>query len=78
MTTPPIISQPEELADLGALIRPDIDRDDLRRAIQACATAGWTWPRTLVEVARMLASGDEPRDLRAACLDPTKIRRITR
>lgn len=64
----------EQLLDLAAEARPDIRRDQLHGAIIACHTAGWTWSRTLVAVALMLAHGDEPRDLLAASADPLKQR----
>ena len=64
----------EQLLDLAAETRPDIRRDQLHGAIIACHTAGWTWTRTLVAVAMMLAHGDEPRDLLAASADPLKAR----
>ena len=77
MTTPTAEPASEALLDLAAATRPDIDRNDLQAALAACHSAGWTWPRTLVETARMLARGEDPRDLRTAAADPTK-RRNTR
>ena len=59
-----------ELLDLAAATRPDIDRDDLQGAILGAEAAGWSWAWVLVEVARMLARGEEPRDLRAAARAP--------
>lgn len=56
----------EELLDLAVKTRQDIRRDDLHGAVLAARAAGWTWARTLVEVAQMLARGEEPRDLRTA------------
>lgn len=68
----------EALLDLAAATRPDIDRYDLQRALSACHSAGWTWARTLVETARMLARGEEPLDLIHATEDPLKLRRNLR
>ena len=56
----------EPLLDFATATRDDIDRADLHGAIIAARTAGWTWERTVVEVAQMLMRGEEPRDLRAA------------
>lgn len=63
---PPARPAVDELLDLAAATRPDIDRRDLHGAIIAAGTAGWSWPKVLVEVANMLGRGEEPRDLRAA------------
>jgi hypothetical protein len=76
MTAPTALPASERLLDLAEETRPDIDRADLQAALAACHSAGWTWPRTLAETARMLARGEEPRDLRNAA-DPTN-RRNTR
>ncbi len=78
MTTPAAQPASEALLDLAAATRPDIDRHQLQQALAACHSAGWTWPRTLTETARMLARGEEPRDLIAATADPTKRRRSIR
>lgn len=66
MTDPEPQPALDELLDLAVKTRPDIRRDDLHGAVLAARTAGWNWPRVLVEVAQMLARGEEPRDLRAA------------
>jgi hypothetical protein len=76
VTTPTAQPASERLLDLAAETRPDIDRADLQAALAACHSAGWTWPQTLVQTVRMLARGEEPRDLRNAA-DPTN-RRNTR
>lgn len=60
------------LLDLAAVIRPDVDRRQLEGAILAAHEAGWTWSRTLVAVAQMLAHGEQPRDLIEATRDPIK------
>lgn len=78
MTTPAAQPASEQLLDLAAATRPDIDRSELQQALAACHSAGWTWPRTLTETVRMLARGEEPRDLLEATRDPLKLRRRTR
>lgn len=78
MSEPHLAAAPEALADFAAETRPDLDRDDVRRALLACQTAGWTWARTLMQCAAMLAHLEEPRDLRAAAADPSKIRKHIR
>jgi hypothetical protein len=60
----------EELLNLATATRTDINRDDLHGAITAAHTAGWTWSRTLIAVAQMLAHGETPYDLRNATLQP--------
>lgn len=61
------------LVALAATVRPDWDESDLQAAIVAAATAGWEWPRVLVEVVRLLVDPEgSPRDLREACRDPLK------
>lgn len=62
----------QELLDLAEKTRPDIARSDLEGALLACGTAGWTWSRTLVATAQILAHGETPRDLREATRDPLK------
>lgn len=78
MTTPDAQPASEALLDLAAATRPDIDRGELQQALAACHSAGWPWPRTLVETARMLARGEDPRDLIEATKDPLKLRRHAR
>lgn len=63
-----------ELLDLAVATRPDIDRDALQGAILAAGPVGWSWGRTMVAVAMMLAHGEEPRDLLEATRDPLKLR----
>lgn len=79
MTTPVAMPATQELLDLAARTRPDINRTDLEGAILD-ATRAHGWPWTLAHTARMLARGEEPRDLRAASADPahTRSRRTTR
>ena len=60
----------DELLDLAVATRPDIDRDDLHGAILAARAVKWTWSRTLIAVAQMLAHGETPYDLRNATLTP--------
>lgn len=60
----------DQLLDLAEATRPDIDRLDLHGAVIAARTAGWTWSRTLIAVAQMLAHGETPYDLRNATLQP--------
>lgn len=61
------------LVVLALDVRPDWQETDLRSAIVAAATAGWDWPRVLVEVVRLLIDPDgSPRDLREASRDPLK------
>lgn len=60
----------DALLDLATETRPDINRDDLQGAITAARTSGWTWSRTLIAVAQMLAHGETPYDLRNATLQP--------
>lgn len=66
MTEPTAQPALDELLNLATATRPDINRDQLHNAVIAARTAGWTWPRILVETACMLARGEEPRDLRNA------------
>ena len=73
--TPVAVPAVDQLLDLAEETRPDIRRDDLHGAIIAIRTAGWPWPRILINVALMLAKGEEPRDLRnAVTADPTASR----
>lgn len=78
MTAPTAQPASEQLLDLAAATRPDIDRAALQQALAACHSAGWTWPRTLTETARMLARGEDVRDLVEATRDPLKLRRNVR
>lgn len=74
MTAP--VAQParQELLDLAARTRPDLDADVLGGALTDLSTRGVLWPRLMVETVRMLAQGLDIRDLRAALHDPTKTR----
>ncbi|MEV0382336.1 hypothetical protein [Nonomuraea sp. NPDC050643] len=64
------------LIALAANVRPDWNESDLQSAIVAAATAGWDWPRVLVEVVRLLVDPDgSPRDLREASRNPLKVSR---
>lgn len=78
MTTPDALPASEQLLDLAAATRPDIDRHQLQQALAACHSAGWTWPRTMTETVRVLARGEDVRDLLEATRDPLKLRRHTR
>lgn len=67
MTPPPdLVPCPPELATVAAVTSPDHDYDDWHSAILAAMNA-WPWPRVLAEVGRLLARGETPHDLRAAC-----------
>lgn len=73
MTAP--VAQPAtpQLLDLAAATRDDIDTRDLEGAVQDAIRAhGWPW--TLAQTARMLARGEDVRDLRAASADPAHTR----
>lgn len=74
MTAPPT-PQYEGLLDFAATCVPGLDRPAWRGAMLAAQTAGWPWPRTAVTTLRLILQGEEPRDLRNACADPTKPRR---
>ena len=76
-TDPPEIRRAvPALIALATHVRPDWDEPDLQAAIVAAATAGWDWPRVLVEVVRLLVDPDgSPRDLREASRDPLKASR---
>ncbi|MEU6709946.1 hypothetical protein ABZ897_00590 [Nonomuraea sp. NPDC046802] len=64
------------LIALAANVRPDWNETELQSAIVAAATAGWEWPRVLVEVVRLLVDPNgSPRDLREASRDPLKLSR---
>jgi hypothetical protein len=63
------------LIALALHVRPDWQEDDLQAAIVAAATAGWDWPRVLVEVVRSLVDPNgTPRDLREASRGPLAVR----
>jgi hypothetical protein len=63
------------LIALALQVRPDWQEADLQSAIAAAATAGWDWPRVLVEVVRLLVDPNgTPRDLREASRGPLAIR----
>ncbi|TDB76798.1 hypothetical protein E1264_38075 [Actinomadura sp. KC216] len=78
MTEPQLVAAPEELADFAVKTRPDLDRDEVRKAIAACQAVGWPWERTLMQTALMLAHLEEPRDLKAATTHPSKTRKHIR
>ena len=62
---------PRELADLAVVVRPDWDRTLLEGAIAQARSSGWSFPRVLLEVVRLLVQDDSsPRDLTAAAHDP--------
>lgn len=59
------------LVALAVEVRPDWQRADLQGAIVSAASAGWDWPRVLVEVARLLTDPSAtPRDLVEAARPP--------
>lgn len=63
------------LVTLACEVRPDWNAADVQGAIVAAATAGWLWPRVLVEVARLMVDPDgAPRDLVHASQDPVRRR----
>lgn len=67
---PAALSAVQELLDLAARTRPDLDRQQLQGAItDAITRRGWPW--TLAHTARILARGEDTRDLRAA-IDPLR------
>lgn len=71
--TPVALPATQRLLDLATETRPDLDRDDLEGAVvDAIRAHGWAW--TLAHTARMLARGEDPRDLREAARDPLKLR----
>jgi hypothetical protein len=69
MTTPTPQPATPELLALAAATRSDVDVRDLEGAI-AEAAGRVPWPQILVQTARMLARGEDVRDLRAALDDP--------
>ena len=63
-------AQPQ-LLDLAAEMRPGWDRDDLSLALVAARNAGWSWCRTLLQVARLLCDEKAvPHDLAVAARSP--------
>lgn len=72
MTEPRLVAAPEELADFAVITRPDLDRDEVRRAILACQTVNWPWNKTLIQCSLMLAHLEEPRDLKNATANQAK------
>lgn len=78
MTEPQLVAVPDALADFAVLTRPDLDREDVRRALVACQTVGWPWNRTLIQASLMLAHLETPRDLKTATTDPAKFRKHVR
>lgn len=68
-----IVSAPAELATLALTSRPGWTEQEVRGAILAASTAGWDWPRTLVEMARLIADpGAQPRHLLDEMRKPLK------
>lgn len=62
------------LIALAVEVRPDWQRSDVWAAINSAASAGWDWPRVLVEVARLLTDPNAaPRDLVEASRPPTAL-----
>ncbi|OLT24359.1 hypothetical protein BJF79_13530 [Actinomadura sp. CNU-125] len=66
MTAPAAQPAMAALITFATATRPDIDPNELQGALADCHSAGWTWPQTLVATARMLARGEQVRDLRNA------------
>lgn len=65
----------DQLIELAGAVRPDWFRNEIRDAIVGAATAGWTWPRVLVELVRLMADPQgSPRELVAAASNPLKHR----
>jgi hypothetical protein len=69
MTTPTPRPATPELLALAAATREDIDVRDLEGVI-AEASGRVPWAQILVQTVRMLARGEDVRDLRAALGDP--------
>ena len=68
---PPVHPAPRELADLAVVVRPDRDRTLHEGAIAQARSSGWSFPRVLLEVVRLLVQDDSsPRDLTAAAREP--------
>jgi hypothetical protein len=60
-----------QLLDLAEAVRGTRWRDELAPALLSARAAGWDWPRTLLEVARLLVAEDaSPGDLAAAARRP--------
>jgi hypothetical protein len=60
-----------ELTDLAVAARKDWDRTQVEGAISSARSSGWSFPRVLLEVARLLVQEDSsPRDLTAAAREP--------
>jgi hypothetical protein len=60
-----------ELTDLAVAARKDWDRTLLEGAIAQARSSGWSFPRVLLEVVRLLLVEDSsPRDLTAAAREP--------
>jgi hypothetical protein len=60
-----------ELTDLAIAVRKDWDRTLLEGAIAQARSSGWSFPRVLLEVVRLLLVEDSsPRDLTAAARTP--------
>lgn len=71
MTEPVLVAAPEALADFAVITRPDLDREEVRRAIVACQTVGWPWNKTLIQCSLMLAHLEEPHTLKDATVTPS-------
>jgi hypothetical protein len=62
-----------ELTALALASRPGWTEREVRGAILAAHTAGWDWPRTLVEMARLIADPQaQPRQLLDELRDPLR------
>lgn len=71
-TKPPTLTPaPAELAALLHVMRPDHPHTEWAGAVFAAHQA-WDWWHVLRAVHTLLAHGEDPRDLRAACADPRK------
>ena len=61
-----------ELIQLARTMRGDQWGDELGLALVAAKDAGWTWKRTLITAARLLADDKaQPRDMAAEASRPT-------
>lgn len=69
----PVHSAPQQLISLAAEMRPDWDPDQLQHALMAAKAANWSWARTFMLTARLLADENaSPRDLAAEARNPLK------
>lgn len=70
MGDPRLVAAPEALADFAVITRPDLDHDEVRKAIAACQAVNWPWNKTLIQCSLMLAHLETPRDLKTATVKP--------